>query len=347
MSHPEIYDLSDIYEAHRRDPLSLYNERITKNIVFKQSGAGRIAVARNSQVDEAATLKHVITQHARKCTQIVGKIPLNKDFFWATNGAYPWHSDTKPFSSAEQAFSLDQPTHCIPFSDKFGGAMKLVKDVILRECTLGYNRVGAFISPSEESKFGRLKLKHSIFQLKNSSPVESEAELDPVFTWEGWPTNSDAAAKALDDLRKEGTHVLVPMPAFDIEDNLIFPTKYRSSLQNTVVEVHFTLGHWKFTGEKKDVFRANIIKVNVLTPPFEHTIPSPRKRIMMKDPDSLNSKRRRLVASSETPLEQAPLRFGGELALDEDGDLPALTYHILGRTALKLEISPLPSPQLS
>ncbi|ESK84690.1 hypothetical protein Moror_652 [Moniliophthora roreri MCA 2997] len=299
MPPPKISDLSDIHEAHCEDPLSFYNENIMKNIIFKRSGPGWIAAAKDSQADEAATLK------------IVGQLPLNKDFFCATDGAYRSYS-TEPFSSAEQRISLDQPTHCIPFNEKFRDAMKRVNNVMLRECTPGFTRIGAFIPPNEESKFGRLKLKHSIFQLKDLNATgESEAELDPVFTWKGWPTNSDAAAKALDDLRKEGTHDLVPMPAFDIEDNLIFPTKYRSSLQNTVVEAHFTLEHWKFTREKRDVFRATIVKVNVLTPPFEYTIPSPRRRVMMKDRDSPNSKRRKLAASSDNPvLVQAPLRFG-------------------------------------
>ncbi|KAF9241615.1 hypothetical protein BU15DRAFT_31872, partial [Melanogaster broomeanus] len=59
------------------------------------------------------------------------------------------------------------------------------------------------------------------------------------------------------------THRAVPLPAYDIHDQLIPPTSYRQQLQGALVEIHFDLSHSAFKG--KDTYTADIHSIRVIT----------------------------------------------------------------------------------
>jgi len=92
---------------------------------------------------------------------------------------------------------------------------------------------------------------------------------------------SEAARGGLDSIRK--THRVIPIPAYDIEGNLIDLRFYRRHLEGAVVEAHFNLSHWSISrhgAPGKDVYTADIVMLRVLVPPCASAAPqhSPLKR---------------------------------------------------------------------
>ena len=107
-------------------------------------------------------------------------------------------------------------------------------------------------------------------------------EHGPEFDIANWPVH-DNLQEGLDKIKK--SHVVVPIPAYDIDRRLIHPTQYRSKLEGATVEVRFTMQHWAI-GEKKsagkgstDSYTADVHSMRVLVPPVRVT--SPRKRVAL------------------------------------------------------------------
>ncbi|KAK7039099.1 hypothetical protein VNI00_010273 [Paramarasmius palmivorus] len=294
---PAPSNLSDIFESHVKDPLSLHNEDFLKNVMFKHSGTGEVVVQKGSKEREnkAAVLK------------IVGRVSNNDCFLspFAT-----WTQRTgRDFTSIEHSFSLDEPSHCVPFKTAhWKAAIKRLKTLLYLESNPDFRRQGVLLEGGHERD--RIQLKHPTFSPKDPDATEdsdSDSGLPDVFTWAGWPVDGEAK-DALDELHNKGTHDLIPLPAYDMDAELISPAQYKDVLMNAIVEAHFVLEHWRFAGEKKDVFKASIVKVYALTPPFKYTVESPikgsaRRRIGKSDPDSPTKRRR--IATSEADGENS------------------------------------------
>ena len=67
------------------------------------------------------------------------------------------------------------------------------------------------------------------------------------------------------------THRIRPIPAWDENGLFIQPDVYRRSLEEAIVEIHFTLAHWAIAGKKgvsgNDAFVGEIDLMRVLVPP--------------------------------------------------------------------------------
>ena len=103
-------------------------------------------------------------------------------------------------------------------------------------------------------------------------------DLPVCFTIQNWPISSAEAAEALQDIIDNGKHHAVPLPAYDFNGDLIEPKRYRDTLENAVVEVHFTLEHWAIAKDKSDSYRAEVTKIVVHSRANANAVRSPKKR---------------------------------------------------------------------
>lgn len=106
---------------------------------------------------------------------------------------------------------------------------------------------------------------------------------------ENWPVIHSEAQDARNQLCS--THRPIPLPAYDMDGNLIPPDCCKTALPGAIARVTFTLHHW-FIGSKpkEDItasnsFVADIQLIRVLVdPPFQITSPKKRKTTQ-RDPD--------------------------------------------------------------
>lgn len=103
------------------------------------------------------------------------------------------------------------------------------------------------------------------------------------FEVENWPVRRDAAKQELNKLKD--THVVIPIPAYDLAGQLIQPQDYETKLRGAIVLLKFHMNHWKI--QNKHYFTADIQKIRVLAPPkgpVEHDTPTvKRKRVARFD----------------------------------------------------------------
>ena len=110
------------------------------------------------------------------------------------------------------------------------------------------------------------------------------SELPPEYLIENWPCEHDAAKRARDQMIDEFR--VVPIPAYNIQSNLVHPTQYRRTLKDAVVAIRFILKHWAINSESCDTNTADIVNIRVLVPPKEPQTPR-RRKIALTDPFDL------------------------------------------------------------
>lgn len=96
-----------------------------------------------------------------------------------------------------------------------------------------------------------------------------------AFSFERWPLTKEKNRVEL--LALKTTHHIVPLPAYDLANDLIRPGGYRRLLQGAIVEVHFTLSHWAIATTKHDVYGGDIDKISLLDPPTWTSLTKKRK----------------------------------------------------------------------
>ncbi|RXW19638.1 hypothetical protein EST38_g6231 [Candolleomyces aberdarensis] len=122
------------------------------------------------------------------------------------------------------------------------------------------------------------QIRHRLFEPKYREEEEEE-KCDPRFLIENWPVQNPAAQSHLDALKD--THVVNPIPAYDVEGHLILPTEYESKLRGAIVRLEFQLVHWLV--RRQDFFSANVERIRVLVPPYSDTPNATRKRLAQVD----------------------------------------------------------------
>ena len=105
-----------------------------------------------------------------------------------------------------------------------------------------------------------------------------------------WPTINRAAKVGKAELLNAKTHELIPVPAYDLQGNLIRPEDYKSVLPGSVVRVGFRLTHWHIKERRNDpasnTFIADIESLRVLV---KAPAMSPRRKTERTDPGILES----------------------------------------------------------
>ena len=105
---------------------------------------------------------------------------------------------------------------------------------------------------------------------------------------------NQAAAGALEEMKP--THLVIPIPAYDMHCALIEPGSLRRMLEGAVVQVRLMLRHWSINGKKSgekpaDSYVADLKDLVLIPPP--PTMVSPRKRkVLAMHPESPTKKRR-------------------------------------------------------
>ncbi|KAF6763851.1 hypothetical protein DFP72DRAFT_873587 [Ephemerocybe angulata] len=144
------------------------------------------------------------------------------------------------------------------------------------------------------------KISHRLFEAKskyaqsadaNAGAVESQdggaegAQAETIeFDIEGWgPLRRDGAQEELAKLKD--THVVVPIPAYDLAGAIIEPKEYEAKLRGAIVRLEFYVNAWQIKG--KNVFTGDIKKIRVLAPPKKRAEPdtptTKRKRVPRED----------------------------------------------------------------
>ena len=67
---------------------------------------------------------------------------------------------------------------------------------------------------------------------------------------------------------------VLPIPAYNMQSNLVQPTQYRRTLKDAVAAIRFTFKHWACNSSDTNV--ADIVNMRVLVPPKD--VPTPRRR---------------------------------------------------------------------
>ncbi|KAG6369791.1 hypothetical protein JVT61DRAFT_13562 [Boletus reticuloceps] len=242
---------------------------IASSIQFSSANTGDIIVVKNSNNSEV-TLKGVF-QIARN------------DFFLNPDGNFDPENvlgsrfqDTKlncrlaPPSPSDFTFAQDNYPACLTNIRALEKLIKLNKHEEIISC-LQHSLLG----------FNQIKLSHSLFELKGQDEptshdtvnltkdnetlsTDSHEELGNEFAMETWPV-SPRCLLALKDLF--ATHDICPLPAIDMQGNLIPPLQYDRKLKGATVEAHFTLAHHYIKKAKHHVYVAIIRKLEVLRQP--------------------------------------------------------------------------------
>jgi hypothetical protein len=109
------------------------------------------------------------------------------------------------------------------------------------------------------------------------------------YTITNWPV-SERCQSALEEL--EDSHVVNPIPAFDIDHKLIDPNEYTTKLCGALVEIHFAIVHHQIKSANKSIFNAILRELIVLRPPITN-IRSPIKRKIGASPSTVKKAKRR------------------------------------------------------
>ena len=78
------------------------------------------------------------------------------------------------------------------------------------------------------------------------------------------------------------TYCVIPIPAYEKEGGLMYPSYYKHQLVRATVELHFTLTHWSISSktgcadENVDTYTAELFSMRVIRPSLP-TIVSPCK----------------------------------------------------------------------
>lgn len=85
---------------------------------------------------------------------------------------------------------------------------------------------------------------------------------DDSFSLANWPTIHSAATDAKKEMLEKKTHNLIPLPAYDIQGQLIPPQSYKSKLPGSIAYIGFTLTHW-FINQKNDTLASNTFTADI------------------------------------------------------------------------------------
>ncbi|KAJ8073340.1 hypothetical protein PM082_011612 [Marasmius tenuissimus] len=249
----------------------------TDSVEWIKSGHGHALVAKGTE--DAATLRVIGRVSDQDCR-------VTADGYWKEDSR-------KPIEAVELSFSIENPSLVIPFNEKYAPSLQNFKVLMDKISTTGYKKNGGVVEVP--TGMDRMRFKHSIFQRKNDDDTEEEEDdlgLGIEFTIDGWPTSTTDAASALARLKTAGTHDLCYLPAYNSQGDIIPPDAYRKALENAIVQIDFTLEHWKIAKDHADAYKASVVKVSVLEPPRSVVVRSPKKRKpAAKDPDSPSKKR--------------------------------------------------------
>ncbi|TEB25900.1 hypothetical protein FA13DRAFT_1737811 [Coprinellus micaceus] len=189
------------------------------------------------------------------------------------------------------------------------------------------------------------RIQHRLFRNTGAWYGDWQEDPDPQFRIENWPVNWPAEGTELTKIL--GSHVVVPLPAEDVDGNRIHPLHYEEKLSGAVIRVGFVMNHY-FPLNGKHRFTADIDNIRVLVPPTPE--PPVRERIARNDSNAGNVKVKRegdvtpakeRVITPPTPKRKRVVEQGLDESdvevKHEEGELPLAKKQKLSATAGRAE----------
>jgi len=221
--------------------------------------------------------------------------------FWLTG----WHSwkptrYTPTLADLKLSCTGEVPADVDIFRDDFTKVLENIDWLMKTSATPGFennkglvvgvvpcNCGGNHTPPSPPSPPGssdkperKLQVQHILFSPVDPSDTEDTDDLPSAFKIENWPAYSDVVKAALAAMHT--SHTVNPVLAYDIDEKLIVPQRYRTRLVGAVVIIRFTVTHWSFGRRVNDPavdrYVANLVHMRVLVPPKSKGPVTPRKR---------------------------------------------------------------------
>lgn len=159
------------------------------------------------------------------------------------------------------------------------------------------------------TNFSRYMLGQELFSLCSTSAALQRIDMtlanddeqgnpssstDDPYSFQLWPLTKEITRTEL--LTLQSSHRLCPVPAYDLENNLLHPSTYQRCLQGAIVEIHFTLSHWSIATAKRDVYGGLIQLIRILVPVVpSSTVGKKRKLPLHLDIDDSPSKKSALT----------------------------------------------------
>ncbi|KAG1744105.1 uncharacterized protein EDB91DRAFT_1080908 [Suillus paluster] len=125
-----------------------------------------------------------------------------------------------------------------------------------------------------------IKLMHSLFEVVVNKEHPERDTASEVDADDNYSTDSDGLSSdfnittwpVADQCKGHwqgltSTHIICPLPAYDLDHNLILLSEYESKLKGALVEVYMAFCHHQVKSTKCDIFSAVLRELTILSPP--------------------------------------------------------------------------------
>ncbi|THH14527.1 hypothetical protein EW146_g5812 [Bondarzewia mesenterica] len=215
-------------------------------------------------------------------------VDIDYDNYWLTSDGHYTGGGNYPqsFDKTKPTCYVKQPTNPA-LMNEFTNVIQNLRYLqdLMEPKAKSNDRSGYLVN----DKSTRFKVRHPLFTNLKEITEEEKREstsLRHELTTAGWPVETDAAKRQLDTVQT--THRVVPLPAYDIDGDLISPTIYRNMLAGATVALcirllHYTIKKTIPNGPTTytDSFVADIEKIRVITAPV--TVTSKKRPLALKD----------------------------------------------------------------
>ncbi|KAJ7675699.1 hypothetical protein DFH06DRAFT_1170235 [Mycena polygramma] len=196
-------------------------------------------------------------------------VDITADNFFASSCGR-WSGPTlgaRTFAEQKLNFTGAAPTNEVLARDFDRACQKILKLFASAKSSEMHQRKGVFVNDDDPTKM-KLRFHHPLFEkIADGDEEDDDDNIPEAFKIDQWPVRHEAARKARDKMTS--THRVNYLPAYDAsrEGKLILPGDYETQLPGALAQIKFTLSHWDFKKDRRDVFNANIVHIRVLKPP--------------------------------------------------------------------------------
>ncbi|KAI6025248.1 hypothetical protein PISMIDRAFT_11508 [Pisolithus microcarpus 441] len=268
--------------------LYLGDGSLAENLQWVHEGCGHILVYEPKRECEGASAPHEPTVQDEKSTcpshqssdptfaappeaaVLSAIVRIDRDHFWLTSdGGYLGpNAICKEILDVKPSCAMGNPG-MEPAQSDFPTVLQILWELTQRCVTAGYS-AGPSCFTTEKNSPTCFKLRHRLFEAIDSGiDIDNETEDDTAstedpYSFERWPLTKERNRAQL--LALKHSHHLRPVPAYDLNNDLLHPSTYRRCLQGAIVEVHFTMSHWSIASTKRDVYGGLIKLIRILVP---------------------------------------------------------------------------------
>ncbi|KAI5991149.1 hypothetical protein EDD15DRAFT_2449176 [Pisolithus albus] len=234
-----------------------------------------------------------------KAAELSAIVRIDRDDFWLTaDGGYVEPTPMcKELLEVKLSCALTNPA-VEPASTDFPTVLQILRQLTGQCVTPGYSSGKSFFSV-EKNKPPGFKVRHKLFERIDSvlpganESVEGASSKDDPFSYRLWPLTKERHRAQL--MALQHSHRLCPVPAYDLANDLLIPTTYRSCLQGAIVEIRFTLTHWSIATTKRDVYGGLIQLIRILVPPVPSAAAGNKRKLALHlDVDENPAKKERV-----------------------------------------------------